>query len=213
MSLPIQLTVLRIVLVPVFFILFAVINPPAIGWAVTVFAVAAASDWWDGYIARAMKLTSPLGAFLDPLADKLLTGSAFVAFAMRGYIVWWMAALIIGRDIYLTLFRMASDGPDTSLKTSYFAKVKTFVQMTFIALLLAALVAQQGTLGVALANISSYLLHPTMLYWSMSLVTFLTVASAITYSYDNWPILRAAGMRYILRRSPSMMKRAPSETI
>ncbi|HWF44707.1 MAG TPA: CDP-diacylglycerol--glycerol-3-phosphate 3-phosphatidyltransferase [Candidatus Kapabacteria bacterium] len=213
MSFPIQLTVLRIVLVPVFFILFAVLTPPETGWAVVVFVVAAASDWWDGYIARAMKMTTALGAFLDPLADKLLTGSAFIAFAMRGYIPWWMAVLIISRDIYLTLFRMASDGSGLSLKTSYFAKVKTFVQMTFIAFLLAALVAQQGTLGIALVHVSSYVLLPDALYWSMSLVTMLTVASAVTYSYDNWPVLRSAGMRYLLRRSPNVMKRAPSETI
>jgi CDP-diacylglycerol---glycerol-3-phosphate 3-phosphatidyltransferase len=212
MSFPIQLTVLRIVLVPVFFILFAVLTPPETGWAVVVFVVAAASDWWDGYIARAMKMTTALGAFLDPLADKLLTGAAFIAFAMRGYVPWWMAALIIGRDIYLTLFRMASNeaGP---LKTSYFAKVKTFVQMTFIAFLLAALVAQQGTLGSALVYVSSYVLHPDTLYWSMSLVTMLTVASAVLYSYDNWPVLRNAGMRYLSRSPKSISSGAMTREV
>ena len=213
MTFPIQLTVLRIVLVPVFFILFAVVTPAATGWAVVVFVLAAASDWWDGYMARAMKLTSPLGAFLDPLADKLLTGSAFVAFAMRGYIVWWMALLVIGRDLYLTIFRVASDANGLPLKTSYFAKVKTFVQMTFIALMLAALVAQQGTLGVLLEHVASYLLLSNVLYWSMSIVTFLTVISALMYSYDNWPVLRATVQRYLLRRTPQGIHRAPGESI
>ena len=203
MSFPIQLTIFRIVLVPVFFILFAVVTPAAMGWAVVVFVLAAASDWWDGYVARKMNLTSSLGAFLDPLADKLLTGSAFVAFAMRGYIVWWMALLVIGRDIYLTVFRVASDDAGLPLKTSYFAKVKTFVQMLFIGILLAALLAQQGTLGPMLQSLSTYFLLSDVLYWSMSIVTVLTVASALLYSYDNWPALRATGLRYLLRRAPS----------
>jgi CDP-diacylglycerol--glycerol-3-phosphate 3-phosphatidyltransferase len=213
MTFPIQLTVLRIVLVPVFFILFAVVTPAATGWAVVVFVVAAASDWWDGYIARAMNLTSPLGAFLDPLADKLLTGSAFIAFAMRGYIVWWMALLVIGRDLYLTIFRVASNASGLPLKTSNFAKVKTFVQMAFIALLLAALVAQQGTLGLMLENAASYLLLSNVLYWSMSIVTMLTVISALLYSYDNWPVLRVTVLRYLLRRAPSGVQRVPGKSI
>ena len=87
MSFPTQLTVLRILLAPVFFVLFAVIDPTPYLWAALVFVVAALSDWYDGYFARLWKLTTPLGAFLDPLADKFLTSAAFIAFASRGLIL------------------------------------------------------------------------------------------------------------------------------
>src|SRR3954462_2251177 len=98
MSFPTQLTVLRILGVTVFFILFAVVEPTPYLWATVVFVVAALSDWYDGYFARLWKLTSPMGAFLDPLADKLLTSAAFIAFAAKGLVPEWIVAIIIVRD-------------------------------------------------------------------------------------------------------------------
>src|SRR4051812_3828551 len=122
MSFPTQLTVLRILLAPVFFVLFAVVEPTPYLWATSVFIVAALSDWYDGYFARLWKLTSPLGAFLDPLADKLLTSAAFIAFASKGLIPVWVVALIILRDIYATVFRIMADSIGQPIKTSSFAK-------------------------------------------------------------------------------------------
>jgi CDP-diacylglycerol--glycerol-3-phosphate 3-phosphatidyltransferase len=200
MRIPTQLTVLRIVLVPVFFVLMALSEPPQVGWATVVFLVAAVSDWWDGYMARMMNQTSTLGAFLDPLADKLLTSAAFIAFAWLEYIPWWMVVIVIARDIYLTLLRMAADADSVQVKTSNFAKVKTFAQMTYIVLVLAALLAKQSFFGVSLQNYGVGFFQGELQWWLMSLVTLLTFTSALAYSYDNWGVLRGAISRYLLRR-------------
>ena len=192
MKLPTQLTVLRIILVPVFFVLFAIVQPPEIGWAVLVFAIAAVSDWWDGHIARRMNLTSELGAFLDPLADKLLTGSAFLAFAWNGYIPWWMVAIVLVRDVFLTVLRSRAERHGMHVRTSYFAKVKTFSQMTFILLVLALQLAVRGDLGTPLHSLGSVFFAGTLPVWIMGLVTLLTFTSGLLYAYDNWYVLRAA---------------------
>jgi len=198
-KLPTQLTVLRIALVPVFFVLVAIVRPPEIGWAVLVFAVAAASDWWDGYMARAMNLTSPLGAFLDPLADKLLTGAAFVAFAWIGCIPWWMVAIVLARDLFLTVLRPFADSVGLPFKTSYFAKVKTFAQMTFILLVLAALLAQSMNVSSILGGLGREFFESGAPFWLMGLVTLLTIVSAVLYGYENAPALREA--RALFRRA------------
>lgn len=199
MTLPTQLTVLRIALAAVFFVLFALVEPPMIGWAAIVFSVAAATDWWDGHLARAMKTTSNFGAFLDPLADKVLTGAALVAFAWKGYIPMWMVALVLARDVYMTALRVAADGIRLHIKTTYFAKVKTFGQMAFIVAVLLLLLLQSGSLGLTLGRESQSILRSGVLEWVMGAITLLTVWSAIMYSYDNWGVLRAVAQRYILR--------------
>ena len=118
MSFPTQLTVLRIALAPVFFLLFAASDPPLYTWAAAVFVIGALSDWYDGYFARLWKLTTPLGAFLDPLADKLLTSAALVAFAAKDFIPVWAVIIIIGRDLYVTVFRVLAQSIDQPIKTS-----------------------------------------------------------------------------------------------
>src|SRR5207302_1609941 len=160
-----QLTVLRIVLAAVFFVLFAIVEPPMVGWASAVFVIAAATDWWDGHLARAMKATTPLGAFLDPLADKLLTGAALVAFAWQGLVPMWMVIVILARDAYLTVLRTVADSMQLPVKTRYIAKVKTFVQMTFIVIMLAATLFMPSVI------------QPNILSWPMTVIMILTVAS------------------------------------
>ncbi len=201
MRLPTQLTVLRIALVPVFFVLMVLPHPPEIGWAGFVFAVAAISDWWDGHMARRMGLVSELGAFLDPLADKLLTGAAFVAFAWMSIIPWWMVIIVVFRDIFLTLLRRFADNIGLHVKTSYFGKVKTFAQMIFIILLLVMLYAQKGHFGMGMVSLASSYFALDISFWLMALITLLTFASAISYCYDNWPVIHRASARYLFRRA------------
>jgi CDP-diacylglycerol--glycerol-3-phosphate 3-phosphatidyltransferase len=201
MSVPTQLTLFRILLVPVFYVLFVSVDPPMLGWAALAFSLAAISDWWDGEIARRYNLSTPLGAFLDPLADKLLTGVAFIAFAMKGYAAWWMVWLVLGRDVYLTVLRLAGDSLGLPVKTSYLAKIKTFVQMTFIALLLAGLLSQSGFFGITIQPLGVSLIETEILFWLMFGVTVLTVLSAVQYSWDNWSVLRTIATRYLLRRA------------
>lgn len=199
MKLPTQLTVLRILLVPVFFVLFAIVRPPEIGWAVLVFAIAAISDWWDGHIARRMNLTSALGAFLDPLADKLLTGTAFVAFAWNGYVPWWMVVIVLARDIFLTVLRTRAERHGLHVRTSYFAKVKTFAQMTFILLVLAMQLAVRGDGGATLHSLGVNFFASVVPLWLMGIVTVLTFASGVLYAYDNWSVI--TGTRVLARNA------------
>ncbi|MEO6939339.1 MAG: CDP-diacylglycerol--glycerol-3-phosphate 3-phosphatidyltransferase [Candidatus Kapaibacterium sp.] len=202
MTLPTQLTVLRIVLAPVFFLLFAIVEPAEMSWAAGVFLVAAVTDWYDGYFARRMNLTSPLGAFLDPLADKLLTSAAFLGFATRGLLPWWMVLLVLARDIYLTVFRMSADAVLQTVKTSYFAKMKTFAQMVFIGYVLLTLMMATGTFGIEPMRLGATLADPELLYWIMAVLVSLTIYSAIQYTYDNWNVVVAVFRRYVLSRKP-----------
>jgi len=94
------LTVLRILLVPVFVTLLVYRKP---GPAVLVFATAAATDWLDGWVARRQGIQSRLGAFLDPLADKILLTASFVMLTVRGIIPFWITAVVLSRDLFLAL--------------------------------------------------------------------------------------------------------------
>jgi CDP-diacylglycerol--glycerol-3-phosphate 3-phosphatidyltransferase len=202
MSFPTQLTVLRILLAPVFFVLFAVVEPTPYLWATLVFLIAALSDWYDGYFARLWKLTTPLGAFLDPLADKFLTGAALIAFASKGFIPEWAVALIILRDIYATVFRVLASSINQPIKTSSLAKYKTFFQMLFICYVLFGVLLSTGTLGLPLINFGSAMMGESILYWSVFGITILTLVTAIQYTYDNAQVFRLVFRRYVFGRSP-----------
>ena len=202
MSFPTQLTVLRILLAPVFYVLFAVIEPTPYIWATAAFVVAALSDWYDGYFARLWKMTTPLGAFLDPLADKFLTSAAFIAFASRGLIPEWVVAAIIVRDVYATIFRILADSINQPIKTSSLAKYKTFFQMTFICYVLVALLLASGTFGSSVIYLGSLLISDSILYWSIVSITVLTIITAIQYTYDNAEVFRLVVRRYIFKSSP-----------
>lgn len=205
MSFPTQLTVLRILLVPVFYVLFAVVEPAEVFWAGLVFLIAALSDWYDGYIARRFNSVTALGAFLDPLADKLLTSTALVAFATIDLIPMWMVIIVVARDIYLTLFRIIADNMRKPVKTSSAAKIKTFLQMAFIGYVLIALILRDGTIGAGAATIAITLLDLDALFVLMAMLSLITVWTAVQYTYDNWAVWVSVTRRYILRRSPQKL--------
>ncbi len=109
MTLPNQLTVLRIILSPVFLFFFL----SDIIWmkqvSVAIYIVAALSDWYDGWLARKFNYITSWGKFWDPLADKILTSTAFIGFAVVDLIPWWMVIIIVGRDVIITLLRVFAD--------------------------------------------------------------------------------------------------------
>jgi CDP-diacylglycerol--glycerol-3-phosphate 3-phosphatidyltransferase len=202
MSFPTQLTVLRILLAPVFFVLFAVVEPTPYLWAVFVFVIAALSDWYDGYFARLWKLTTPLGAFLDPLADKFLTSAALVAFAAKGLVPEWAVAIIIARDIYVTLFRVLASSVDQPIRTSSLAKWKTFIQMVSICYVLAGVTMKSGVLGQAVAGFGLQMINEDIIYWVFFGIAMLTLLTAIQYTYENAGAVRHVFRRYVFKRSP-----------
>ena len=108
MNLPNLLSLIRIILTPLFIILLFSDVPNAKFFALLVFAIAAITDAYDGYLARKYNQITPEGKFLDPLADKILVLSAFISFAFIGIIDFWMVGVIIFRDSFITGLRLWS---------------------------------------------------------------------------------------------------------
>src|SRR5210317_1336357 len=132
-NIPNTLTLLRICLIPVLAIVFYTPFENHLLVAAAIFGVAAITDWVDGYLARKLGQMTPFGAFLDPVADKLMVSVALVLLTEQYSSPWFAvaAAIIIGREIVISALRewMAELGKRTSVAVSYVGKVKTFVQM------------------------------------------------------------------------------------
>lgn len=131
MTLPNQLTLLRILLTPVFMALFFGTGPAPL-LAFVVFTVASVTDWYDGYAARKFGFVSSWGRFMDPLADKILISAGFLCFCILGYFPAWILAVIILRDAVITALRGYSMNKEKPLITSLLAKSKTFVQFVVL---------------------------------------------------------------------------------
>ena len=142
MTIPNILTLLRIVLIPVFVVVYYLPFEWSNWAAGGIFTLAAVTDWFDGYLARRLDQMSPFGAFLDPVADKLIVAASLVLL-VDTYSTPWLtlpAAVIIGREIVISALRewMAELGKRASVAVSYVGKVKTALQMLAILLLVVA---------------------------------------------------------------------------
>jgi cardiolipin synthase (CMP-forming) len=142
-NIPILLTWLRIILIPLMIAVFYIPEPLTLGIgrnfaATLIFIVAALTDWLDGYLARRWNETSAFGAFLDPVADKLMVAAALIMLVQLGRLDAILAAIIIGREITISALRewMAQMGAHKSVAVSMIGKVKTTAQMAAIPLLL-----------------------------------------------------------------------------
>ncbi|MFZ4538799.1 CDP-diacylglycerol--glycerol-3-phosphate 3-phosphatidyltransferase [Propionivibrio sp.] len=142
-NIPILLTWLRIVLIPlmigVYYVPDAWINEVGRDLAATlIFVLASVTDWLDGYLARRWNETSAFGAFLDPVADKLVVATALIMLVQLGRLDAILAAIIIGREITISALRewMAQIGAHKSIAVSMIGKIKTTAQMLAITLLL-----------------------------------------------------------------------------
>lgn len=179
---PNVLTLLRIVLIPVFVLLFYL----PFSWArlacTAVFLVAAVTDWVDGYLARRLGQTSRFGAFLDPVADKLMVAAALVLLVEADPRPWLSiaAVVIVGREITISALRewMAELGARTKVAVSMVGKFKTAAQMIAIVFLL-----YRGPLF----GIDVYTLGLALLY----LAAVLTLWSMFVYLHAAWPSLSA----------------------
>lgn len=140
---PIFLTWLRVALIPVFVVLFylpdnwlSLAGRNSLG--ALIFALAAVTDWLDGFLARKWEQTSAFGAFLDPVADKLIVAAALILLVELDRTQAWLAMVIIGREITISALRewMAQIGERRSVAVAYIGKLKTAAQMLAILLLL-----------------------------------------------------------------------------
>jgi len=169
MNLPNQLTILRILLIPAFLLLlFAGYRYSAI----SVFLLASATDWLDGFVARKLNLITNFGKFMDPLADKLLVAAALIAMVELSMLSAWIVVVIISREFIITGFRLVAADNNIVIAAGMLGKLKTVAQMVMIIYLL-------FEFGGVLADI---------LIW---VSVILTIASAVEYIMNNWHVLKS----------------------
>ncbi|GAA5317162.1 MAG: CDP-diacylglycerol--glycerol-3-phosphate 3-phosphatidyltransferase [Candidatus Pelagadaptatus aseana] len=182
MTLANQLTLTRLILIPVFVVVYYLPFQWSHFGAAAVFTLAAITDWLDGYVARKYDQSTPLGAFMDPVADKLMVAVAVVMLVeYHSQPLFTIAAvIIIGREIVISALRewMAELGKRASVAVSYVGKIKTTVQMLSIGLLLAFSPDWYG-----------WLYHTG--YVLFYLAAALTLWSMVIYLRAAWPDLMA----------------------
>lgn len=178
MNVPNLLTMSRIVMIPVFVVIFYLPAQWSYLVSAAIFALAGATDWLDGYLARKLDQSTPFGAFLDPVADKLMVAVALTVLIEEhaSLILTIPATVIIGREIVISALRewMAEVGSRASVAVSYIGKIKTTAQMVSIITLLAF------PPGVAGAWLGTGLLY---------LAAVLTLWSMFLYLRAAWPDL------------------------
>lgn len=170
-NIPNLLTLLRILLIPVFVVLFYLPFEGAHAAAAAVFALAGLTDWLDGYLARRLEQVSPLGAFLDPVADKLMVATALIVVVQADPSAWlaMAAVVIIGREITISALRewMAEVGARAQVAVSEIGKIKTAAQMVAILLM----IYREDVLALPTYTIGFVLLYVAVVLtlWSMTL--------------------------------------------
>jgi len=173
MSIPNLLTLLRISLIPIFVVAFYLPFQGHHLVTAIIFAVAAVTDWLDGYLARKLKQVSPLGEFLDPVADKLIVAVALVLLVQAYHTVWLAipAAVIVSREIVVSALRewMSELGKRQRVAVKGIGKFKTAGQMTAILLLLSQDPQNAGWITSAIVMFGHLLIYiaATLTLWSM----------------------------------------------
>src|SRR5688572_4149066 len=138
MNLPNKLTVGRLVLTVLFLLVFFGRSPFADTIALGIFVIASLTDYWDGAIARKRNLITNFGILMDPLADKILICSAFIAFVEHKDMPAWMAVVIVARELAITGLRMLAASKQKVLAAERYGKHKTVSQMVAIISILVA---------------------------------------------------------------------------
>jgi len=137
MNLANRLTILRILLIPVFLVLLYVSEDPIIRYvAVFVFIIASLTDLLDGHIARSRNLITDFGKFMDPLADKLLVTAALIYMVEVGQIAAWIIIIIISREFVISGLRLVAAAKGIVLAASWWGKLKTATTMVMIIVVL-----------------------------------------------------------------------------
>jgi CDP-diacylglycerol--glycerol-3-phosphate 3-phosphatidyltransferase len=185
LTLPNQLSILRIVLSPVFLYLFISDDSTVKAIGFGIYTLATLTDWYDGWHARKYGLITRWGVFLDPFADKVLTSFAFILFYIDGIMPLWMVIIIVMRDIFITLLRSFHEAKGFTMKTSWIAKVKTVCQMTYIFAVLAILLFD--ALGIDVKQSGEFIsfLYSDTNYYIMLFITGITLYTGVAYLFEK----------------------------
>ena len=177
MNLPNKLTILRMIMIPVFLVVLYI---PGLGMAgniaaAAIFILASITDFLDGKIARKYNLVTNFGKFMDPLADKLLVCSAMICLIQTGQLAAWIVVIIIAREFIISGFRLIASDNGVVIAASYWGKFKTTFQMLMvIVLILNIQMSFFQILGVILTYVA----------------LILTVVSLIDYIVKNKDVLK-----------------------
>lgn len=186
MNVPNVLSVIRIILSPVFLYLFLTGDILLQRVSVVVFFIAVLTDWYDGWYARKYKSVTKTGIFLDPLADKILTTFAFILFFIKRMLPYWMLVIIAVRDIVITILRSYDEYKGRTIKTSKIAKTKTFLQMTYIFFILALFTVPTFDISDSLKiSINDFLFNSPTNYVFMLVITLITLYTGVSYFIEK----------------------------
>ncbi|GAA3622325.1 CDP-diacylglycerol--glycerol-3-phosphate 3-phosphatidyltransferase [Microbacterium awajiense] len=182
-QLPNTITIVRILCAPVF-LWMLLADAGADGalrwWAAALFIVAIATDGVDGWIARRYEIVTDLGKLLDPIADKVLTGFAFIGLSILGELPWWITIVVLIREIGITVYRFIVVS-DHVLAAAWMGKLKTVAQ----------------AVALSLALLPLWTLVGEWIWWvngvTMAIAVILTIASGIDYIVTE---VRAARRRH-----------------
>ena len=175
------LTVGRVAVIPLVLLLFFLPVAHARQYATVLYAAACITDWFDGWLARRWNQESKFGAFLDPVADKLMVAVCLVMllYAQPGGVLAVLVAIIVGREITISALRewMAELGSRANVAVSWIGKLKTVFQMTSIGMM----IWQIETFGVPWYTVG---------YWLLFFAAALTLWSMMMYLRAAWPLMR-----------------------
>ena len=186
-TIPNLITWLRIIMIPVFVAIYYLpeswVSPHWLNFtAALIFALAAITDWLDGYLARVLNQTSAFGAFLDPVADKLMVAAALIVLVNLDRVDVIVTLIIIGREIAISALRewMAEMGASKNVAVSFVGKIKTASQMTAILLLL---------YHDPVSRLDTQKIGTILIYFA----ALLTLWSMAYYMKKAWPQISARG--------------------
>lgn len=184
LTLPTILTLFRIILIPVFVVVFYLPMAWAHAAAAIIYAVASLTDWFDGYLARVLNQESAFGAFLDPVADKLMVVVAIILLVEANPSPWLAipSLIIISREITVSALRewMAELGSRTTVQVSFVGKAKTTAQMFSLFLM----IYHQELFGIPMFEMG-------LAFYYLSAI--LTLYSMLVYLKAAWPVMRSNG--------------------
>ncbi len=198
MNLPNQLTILRMIMIPVFVLFFYLQFPSHYVVACAIFALASITDFLDGYLARKYNLVTNLGKFLDPIADKVLVAAAFIVlltkpeFFVFGVLGDWAlivascgVVVILGRELIISGFRTVAASAGLILAADKIGKYKTFTQDLSIVILLIGMGINEFVSSIAV----DIVMYVGLAMFAIAIV--LTIISGIHYLVKNKQVLKA----------------------
>jgi CDP-diacylglycerol--glycerol-3-phosphate 3-phosphatidyltransferase len=197
LNFPNTLTIFRIILSPIFILLFLSNNDGAVILSFVIFTIAALTDWYDGWYARKYGFKTKWGRFLDPLADKILTSSAFLGFYFikrqdpnflgNDHLISFgiLIGIIIARDIILTILRSYKELKGKVFKTSMISKTKTFIQMLYLFIIIGSVACSIIFKNSIAYNVINNYLYSSINYYLLLFITFLKIVSGIVYFFES----------------------------